>query len=103
LHRQQKGKHLSKGVFVIAHFVHNKKEQADTIVIPDAGCRVPVDAERLQAFISVCPDFRNWSGDACGRMSAEDFGTIIASRDDCGDVSVVNQKLWEARMAHYLG
>jgi hypothetical protein len=90
-------------VFVIAYFVHNKKEQGDTILIPDLGCRVPVDAERLQAFIAVRPDFKEWSGDACGHMAAEDFGTILATRDDCGDVNVVNEKLWRERMGHYFG
>jgi hypothetical protein len=92
-----------KEIFVIAYFVHNKKEQVDTIVIPDIGCRVPVDAERLQAFIAVSPDFKEWSGDACGNMAAQDFGSILATRDDCGDVNVVNEKLWRERMGHYLG
>ena len=92
-----------KEVLVIAYFVHNKKEQGDSIVIPDLGCRVPVDAERLQAFIAVRPDFKEWSGDACGHMAAEDFGTILATRDDCGDVNVVNEKLWRERMGHYFG
>jgi len=94
---------FGKGVLMIAYFVHNKKEQVDIIVIPDLGCRVPVDAERLQAFISVRPDFKEWSGDACGHMAAEDFGTILATRDDCGDVNIVNEKLWRKRMGHYLG
>ena len=88
---------------MIAYFVHNKQEQGDTIVIPDIGCRVPVDAERLEAFIAVRPDFKEWSGDACGHSVAEDFGTILATRDDCGDVSVVDEKLWRERMGHYLG
>jgi hypothetical protein len=92
-----------KEVLVIAYFVHNKKEQVDIIVIPDLGCRVPVDAERLQAFIAVSPDFKEWSGDACGLMAAEDFGTILATRDDCGDVNIVNEKLWRERMAYHLG
>jgi hypothetical protein len=92
-----------KEAFVIAYFVHNKKKPGDIIVIPDLGCRVPVDAERLQAFIAVSPDFKEWSGDACGHMAPEDFGTILATRDDCGDVNVVNKKLWQERMAHYLG
>jgi hypothetical protein len=92
-----------KEVSMIAYFVHNKKEQVDVIVIPDLGCRVPVDAERLQAFIAVSPDFKKWSGDACGHMAAQDFGSILATRDDCGDVNVVDEKLWRERMTHYLG
>jgi hypothetical protein len=89
--------------WMIAYFVHNRKEESDTIVLPELGCRVPVDAERLQAFIGVKPEFGSWSGDACSDLSPEDFGTIVATRDDCGDVNVVNQKLWHARMDHYLG
>jgi hypothetical protein len=92
-----------RGDVVIAYFVYNKKDQSDTIVIPDLDCSVPVDANRLQAFIAVSPNFAEWSGEACGLRSAEDFGTILASRDDCGDVSVINEKLWRERMALYLG
>jgi hypothetical protein len=92
-----------KEVFVIAYFVYNEKDEGDIIVIPDLGCHVPVDAQRLQAFIAVRPDFKEWSGDACGHMAAEDFGTILATRDDCGDVNIVNEKLWRERMGHYLG
>jgi hypothetical protein len=92
-----------KEVYVIAYFVYNKQDQNDIIVIPDIGCRVPVDADRLQTFISVRPDFKEWSGNACDHMAAQDFGTILATRDDCGDVNIVNEKLWRERMGHYLG
>ena len=78
------------------------KEIVDVAAV-DPLRRVPVDAARLEAFIAVRPDFNEWSGDACGHMAAEDFGTILATRDDCGDVNIVNEKLWRERMGHYLG
>jgi hypothetical protein len=88
---------------MIAYFVHDSKNETDLIVLPDMGCSVAVDAGRMEAFISVNPDFASWSGEACGLLSPEDFGIIVASRDEGGDVCVVNHDLWRRRMAHYLG
>jgi hypothetical protein len=88
---------------MIAYYVHDAKKENDVIVIPDRECSTPVDRERLEAFISVDPVFPSWSGDACGVVSAEDFGVVIATRDDNGDVCVIDQALWRERMEHYLG
>ena len=88
---------------MIAYYVHDSKKETDLIVLPDMGCSVAVDAGRMEAFISVNPNFASWSGDACSQMSPEDFGTIVASRDEKGDVCVVNHDLWRQRMAHHLG
>ena len=88
---------------MIAYFVHDSKKENDIIVLPDRECAVPVDRVRLEAFISVDPMFAGWSGDACGLVSPEDFGTVVATRDDDGDVCVVDQDLWRERMEHYLG
>ena len=88
---------------MIAYYVHDSKKEIDLIVMPDMGCSVAVDAGRLEAFISVKPDFASWSGDACGELSPENFGTIVASRNEGGDVCVVNHDLWRRRMTHYLG
>ena len=88
---------------MIAYYVHDSKKEIDLIVLPDMGCSVAVDAGRLEAFISVKPDFASWSGDACGELSPEDFRTIVASRNEGGDVCVVNHDLWRRRMTHYLG
>jgi len=88
---------------MIAYYVHDSKKEIDLIVMPDMGCSVAVDAGRLEAFISVNPDFASWSGDACGVLSPEDFGTIVASRNEGGDVCVVNHDLWRRRMSYYLG
>ena len=88
---------------MIAYYVHDSKKENDVIVIPDRECTVPVDRERLEAFISVDPVFASWPGDACGLVSAEDFGVVIATRDDNGDVCVIDQQLWRERMEFYLG
>ena len=88
---------------MIAYYVHNEKKENDVIVIPDRECTIPVDKKRMAAFISVDPVFASWSGDACGVVSAEDFGIVIATRDDGGDVCVINHGLWRERMEFYLG
>lgn len=92
-----------RGGEMIAYYVHDEKKENDVIVIPDRECTIPVDKERMEAFISVDPVFASWSGDACGVVSADDFGIVIATRDDGGDVCVVNHELWRERMEHYLG
>ena len=88
---------------MIAYLVTNRRNQQDTIVVPDIGCSVPVDRDRMQTFISVNPDFTAWSGNACEEMTPEEFGDVIASREDCGDVQVVDKDLWREKMEHYLG
>ena len=88
---------------MIAYYVHDEKKENDVIVIPDRECTISVDKARMEAFISVDPVFASWSGDACRLVSPEDFGVVIATRDDGGDVCVVNHELWRERMEHYLG
>lgn len=88
---------------MIAYFVHNQKEQNDTIVLPDLGCSVPVDESGVKNFIAVNPNFQGLSGDACGHMRPEDYGTIVATRDECGDVNVIKKALWQDRLNHHLG
>ena len=86
---------------MIAYFVHDSKKQSDLIVLPDMGCAVNVDAERLETFISVAPVFAEWSGDACSGLAPEDFGTVIATREEGGDVCILDGDIWQDRMAHY--
>jgi len=88
---------------MIAYYVHDEKKENDVIVLPDRECSIPVDAERMEAFISVDPNFAGWSGDTCAAVSPEDFGVVIATRDDGGDVCVVHHELWRERMEYYLG
>ena len=88
---------------MIAYYVHDNGKRDDVIVLPDLGCTVAVDRQRMEAFISVNPNFADWSGEACSDLSPEDFGTVVATRDDSGDVCVANHELWRERMDHYLG
>jgi hypothetical protein len=88
---------------MIAYFVHNAGKDADLIYMPDMHCFVPVDRERVEAFISVEPDFSNWAGETCELVKPEEFGEVIASREDSGDVCVLNPDLWKARMMRHLG
>lgn len=88
---------------MIAYYVHDKKKKDDVVVLPELGCTVAVNRQRMEAFISVAPEFANWSGDSCRDLSPEDFGTVVATRDDTGDVCVVDHQLWRQRMEYYLG
>jgi hypothetical protein len=57
-----------------------------------------VDKDAMERFIAVTPDFAKWKGQACTFVKPEEFGTVVASRDDQGDVCIVNQDLWRERM-----
>jgi hypothetical protein len=88
---------------MLAYYVHDDRKENDVIVLPDMGCAVPVDRERMAAFISVNPGLTTWSGDACSDLTPEDFGIVVATREDQGDVCVINHEIWRRRMEHYLG
>ena len=88
---------------MMAHFVHDRKKVRDTIYLPGLGCFIPVDKTAMERFISVEPDFANWRGQACALVNPEEFGTVVATRDDQGDVCIVQQDLWRERMFANLG
>jgi len=88
---------------MIAYFVHDEQKASDTIYLPDLGCLVPVDKAAMERFISVKPDFAHWTGLACASVNPEEFGALVATRDDQGDVCIVRQDLWRERMFAHLG
>ena len=88
---------------MIAYFVHDPQKSSDTIYLPDQGCFVPVDRPAMERFISVAPDFATWKGQACALVNPEEFGTVVATRDDQGDVCILQQDLWRERMFANLG
>lgn len=88
---------------MIAYFVHDTRKASDTIYLPDRGCFVPVDRAAMERFIAVKPDFAGWTGHACAAVAPEEFGTVIATRDDTGDVCILKQDLWRERMLAQLG
>jgi hypothetical protein len=57
----------------------------------------------MERFISVKPEFAAWSGQACAVVRPEEFGTVVATRDDPGDVCIIQPDLWRARMFANLG
>jgi hypothetical protein len=87
---------------MIAYFVHDEQKMSDTIYLPDMGCFVPVDRAAMERFISVKPDFAGWNGQVCVVVKPEDLGTVVATRDDQGDVCIVQQDLWRERMLTHL-
>ncbi len=87
---------------MIAYLVHDKKKDSDLIIIPEKGCVLSADTEKIKEFISAKPDFSLWSGDSCGDLGPETFGVIVASRDECSDVSIRQKELWRKRLDFYL-
>jgi hypothetical protein len=88
---------------MIAYFVHDPRARVDTVYLPDRGCFIAVDKTVMERFIAVKPDFARWTGQACTALAPEEFGTVVATRDDQGDVCIQREELWRERMLHHLG
>ena len=88
---------------MIAYFVHNSETEKDLIYLPEIHCFVEVNRERMEAFISVNPDFSSWAGEKCSLVPPEEFGGVVATREDKGDVDILNEELWKERMMLHLG
>ncbi len=87
---------------MVAYYIYDERKDEDIILVPDMGCAVTVDKAMMEAFISPAPVFAEWSGETCVDVKPEDFGTVIASRQEGGDVCVLKDRIWQARMDHYL-
>jgi hypothetical protein len=87
---------------MIAYFVHDARKESDTIYLPAIGCFIPVDKAALERFIAVKPDFAKWTGQSCAAIKPEEFGTVVATREDPGDVCIVREDLWRERMMFYM-
>ncbi len=88
---------------MIAYYVYDEKKEKDLVILPEMGCAVAVDEKVMADFIGATPMFAAWSGDTCQIVAPEDFGLVIATREDQGDVCVLKMDLWQERMVHYLG
>lgn len=88
---------------MIAYFVHDPHKNSDTIYLPDLNCFISVDRAAMERFIAVKPEFAAWAGRTCAFVKPEEFGIVVATRDDQGDVCIVRQDLWRERMLAYLG
>jgi hypothetical protein len=85
-----------------AFYIHAPQKENDLIILPQSSCSVTVNTQRFKEFIAAKPNFSQWSGDSCGDLAPEDFGEVIASRSEEGDVCILKEDLWRQRMAHYL-
>jgi hypothetical protein len=88
---------------MMAYFVHDTDSGEDRIILPEASCSVKVDADRFEAFIGPDPAFGDWAGESCSQPKPEDFGTVVATRVEKGDVCIVDAPLWNDCLARYAG
>ncbi len=86
-----------------AFIVHDAKKQQDLLVVPERDRSVAVDRVIMEEFIAVKPDFTRFEGASLNGLPVETFGHIIASRSTEGDVCIVDEMLWQQRMAAHLG
>lgn len=86
-----------------AYFVYDEPKDMDRLVLPENDLLVSVDRKVMEEFIAVQPDFSQWPGKPISGLAPENFGRIVATRDEKGDVCIVEPTLWQQRMVHYLG
>lgn len=85
---------------MIAYYV--TKKAYDSIVLPQAGRFCQVDAALLRRFLADSPDFANWPGDDLEGLKPEDFGTVIATREDDADPVIRDQETWNQQVLKIL-
>ena len=85
------------------YYVYDEKKDDDFMVIPEKDCLLPVDRNLMETFISVKPDFSKLEGQDLKGLPPATMGTVVASRNEDGDVCVVDMPLWHQRMAALLG
>ena len=85
-----------------AFFIHDSKKQQDWMVVPETDYMVPVDQGIMEAFIAVRPDFSKFKGERINGLPPETIGKIIATRTSEGDVCIVENAIWQQRMAYHL-
>lgn len=86
-----------------AFYVYDEKKDADLMVIPEKDCMLPVDRSLMENFISVKPDFSQWQGQDLKGMPPDAMGKVVATRQEDGDVCILEMTIWHARMAAHLG
>ncbi len=88
---------------MIAYFVHDEDQDRNLLVIPETGCAAVVDAGVMGQFIAPVPHFAAIQGETCDAPIPENFGVVVATRDEGGDVCILDAGLWQACMARHLG
>lgn len=86
-----------------AFFVHDKEKQVDLMAVPETDILVAVDRKVMEEFIAVEPDFSKYSGERLNNLPPETLGVIVATRKTDGDVCILEEALWQQRMARHLG
>lgn len=86
-----------------AYYVYDEKKDADVMVIPEMGCMLDVNRHMMTNFISVKPDFSQWQGQDLNGLPPEAMGVVVATRNEDGDVCILEMSLWHERMAFHLG
>ncbi len=86
-----------------AFFVHDPKKETDLLIIPQLDVKTSMDRQAMETFIGVQPDFSNCSGASLNGLPPDAFGHVVATRDPKGDVCIVDESLWQQRMASILG
>lgn len=81
---------------MIAYYVSQR--QADTVVIPDVQVAKRVDRAVLRHFLAEEPGFEAWQGEPLAGRSPEDFGTVLATRDDAAPPTILDQAHWNERV-----
>jgi hypothetical protein len=57
----------------------------------------------MEEFIAVAPDFSKYTGDPLNSRPPEALGLLVATRKTDGDVCIVEDRVWQQRMAVHLG
>ena len=86
-----------------AYYVHDNRKAMDHIVIPERDIIMAVNRSVMEEFIGVSPKFDQMTGSSLNGLEPKNFGTVIATRDDQGDVCIENAALWQERMQSQLG
>lgn len=85
-----------------AFFVHDEGADRDLMVVPETDCLVTVDRNVMEEFIAVSPDFSKFSGEPLDHQVPESVGVVVATRKADMDVCIIEEALWQQRMAFYL-
>jgi len=85
-----------------AFFVHDQDTHTDVMVVPETDSLVTVDRDVMEEFIGVAPDFSKYSGNQLHAQAPEQIGLVVATRKSDMDVCIIDEALWQKRMAYYL-
>lgn len=85
-----------------AFFVHDRETEQDVMVVPETDSLVAVNRSVMEEFIGVAPDFSKYTGDRLNAQAPDSIGLVVATRKSDMDVCIIDEALWQRRMAFYL-